>query len=263
MTFRFHERPTSRKQSVSGQSYLLSFVAAGSSDDLFVRSYAISSTPAIVTTPQGILYRQDVELEPQGREIYYVNVPYGPKNKVAGSFTWSFDTTGGTVHVKASKSTVNRYPGNAFDHKQLIGVHGKDVDGADHVIPALKLSVTFKHPLGVITLPHVRHLARTTAMVNSDTFLGFASGEVLFLGARGSDGTDTEASVTYDFACSENAAGLTIGDIANIVKDGHDYAWISYEPDVVADKPGMKPSAVYVERLYSRTSLSAALGFGG
>lgn len=54
--FRLHERPTSRRQ-----SYQLSFVAAGSTDDLFVRSYAISSTPAIVTPPQGILYRQDVE----------------------------------------------------------------------------------------------------------------------------------------------------------------------------------------------------------
>ena len=268
MVFRFHERPTSRKQSVKGKSYELLYVAAGSSDDIFVRSYAMSSTPAIVTTPEGILYRQDVILEPLGREIFNVEVPYGPNNNQTGSFSWTFDTTGGTVHIKASKETVNRYPANAFNHKQLIGVHGKDVDGVDIAIPVAKLSVQFKHPLGVITLAQFRHLASVTAMVNSDPFLGFAPGEILLLGARGSDGTDAEATVGYDFAYSRNADGvsgpkLTIGDIADVVKQGHDYAWISYEPDVADNKPGMKPNAVYVERVYNRTSLSAALGFGG
>jgi hypothetical protein len=43
---------------------------------------------------------------------------------------------------------------NAFNHKQLINVHGKDVDGVDIAITALKLSVQFKHPLGIITLAH-------------------------------------------------------------------------------------------------------------
>lgn len=271
MTFRFHERPTSRRQSVKDQTYQLNYVAAGNTDDIYVRSYALASTPAIVTTPQGVLYRQDVQLDPQGRDIFYVTVPYGPKNQETGSFTWSFDTSGGTVHIKASKSTVNRYaPAGqvAFDHKQLIGVHGKDVDGTDIAVPAMKISVQFKHPLGVITLAQARHLASVTAMVNSDTFLGFPPGEILLLGARGSDGTEAEATVGYDFVYSRNADGasgpkLTIGAIADIVKQGHDYAWISYEPDVVADKPGMKPNAVYVERVYNRTSLSAALGFGG
>lgn len=268
MTFRFHERPKSRKQSVKDQSYELLYVAAGSTDDIYVRSYAIASTPAIVNTPQGVLYRQDVQLDPQGANVFHVTVPYGPKNQEAGSFTWSFDTSGGTVHIKTSKSTVNRYPVGAFDHKQLIGVHGKDVDGVDISIPAMKISCQFKHPLGQITLSHARHLAGVTAMVNSDIFLGFQPGEVLLLGCKGSDGTEAEATVGYDFVCSQNADGvtapkLTIGGIADIVKQGHDYIWISYEPDVVADKPGMKPNAVYVERVYNRTSLSAALGFGG
>lgn len=268
MVFRFKERPTSRKQSVKGKSYEMLYTAAGTSDDIYVRSYAMASTPAIITTPEGILYRQDVILDPIGRDIYNVDVPYGPQNNQTGSYSLTFDTTGGTVHVKASKETIGRYPANAFNHKQLINVHGKDVDGIDIAIPALKLSVQFKHPLGIITLAHIRHLARVTAMVNSDAFLGFAAGEVLLLGCRGSMGTDSETTVTYDFACSENADGasapkLNIGDIADIVKKGHDYAWISYEPDVVDNKPGMKPNAVYVERMYNRTSLSAALGFGG
>lgn len=262
MAFRFKEARTSRRQAVYGKSYELKYVAAGSSDDLFVRSYAMGASPATIATPQGLLYRQEVSLEPTARSIFRVTVTYGEKKQENGSFSWRASTTGGTFRIQTSRETVASYPDGAFDFKQLIGVRGKDVEGAEIVIPVLKLNVTFKHPLGVVTIPYAKHIGQITGTVNSTNFLTHEPGEVLFTGADLSDGTDSEATCSYDFLCSENAT-LNIGEIINIAKKGHHYLWCTYEPSVEEGKGGMKPQAVYIERLYNEIDLGMALGFGG
>ncbi|MDG4904803.1 hypothetical protein P9279_30575, partial [Mesorhizobium sp. WSM4962] len=85
-----------------------------------------------------------------------------------------------------------------------------------------------------------------TGTVNSTPMLQNAPGEVLFLGARGSDGTDAEASVSYGFAISSNASGLSFGDITGIVKTGHEVAWIKYKDDTQDGKPTRVPWYAYV-----------------
>lgn len=243
------------------------FTAAGSGDGEYVRAYAMAATPAILSTLMGMIYRQDIAVDPIGFELWKVTVPYAERKSETGSYSISFDTTGGTVHVSASKETVNKYPAaTAPDYKQLIAVNADQVDGADVVIPALRMTVNFRHPAAIITLSRVKYLAQITGMVNSATFLTFAAGEVLFLGAAGSEGTDAETEVTYQFAMSSNATGLTIGDVANIVKKGHDLAWIKYKdatdtPDSTA-LPVKQPEFVYVERVYDTVNLALALGFG-
>jgi hypothetical protein len=214
-----------------------------------------------------LLYRQDIQVDPIGYDIWKVTVPYGKKEQTAGSYTITFDTTGGTVHISASKATIGKYPAStAPDYKQLIGVNKDDVAGADIVIPALKMSVHFKHPAAIITLSRIKYLASITGMVNSATFLTFAAGEVLFLGASGSEGTDAETEVTYQFAMSSNATGLSIGDVASIAKKGHEYAWIKYKDAVDTvdskDLPVKEPEFVYVERVYDTVDLALGLGFG-
>jgi hypothetical protein len=264
MTFHWGERVTSRSGSVSPPSLTLKYVASGTSDDLFVRSYAINATPAIYGTAQGVLYRQDIRIEAESASVFYVDVPYGPKEKETGSFTLSFDTQGGTVHITSSKSTIGKYPnGVAPDYKQAIGVHGDEVDGCDVVVPALKLQLTYKHPAGIISLPRIKLLALATGTVNSDTFLTFPPGSVLFLGCSGTEGTATETEITYHFACSENADSLTVGDITGINKKGHDYLWVSFKDDVDGGRAVKVPQFVYVERVYKFASLSGILGFGG
>jgi hypothetical protein len=162
-----------------------------------------------------------------------------PRKRNVGSFQLSFDTTGGTVHITASKQTIAAYGTGATvnDHKQSIGVTGpdKDPEGADVVIPVLKLTATFKHPQGIITLPQIKNLARWTGKVNSDTFLTFAPGEVLFLGCTGSEGTDSPTDIQYHFACSENLTGLSIGGITVANKLGHHLYWIQFQSGVTPD----------------------------
>lgn len=268
MPFNFRERPNSRTITEVPPAYMTKWVATGEHNPAIVHAYAIANTPGIVAVSSSILYRQDVKTEPAGYDTYYVEVPYAAQKEENGSVSLSFDTTGGTLHISASKETIAAFgSGSAVaDHKQAIGVTGdptKDPEGADVVIPVLKLTATFKHPLGVITLPQIKNLARWTGKVNSDTFLTFAPGEVLFLGATGSEGTGQPTEVAYHFACQENLTGLSIGGIGSISKLGHHLYWIQYKSAIANNAATRQPKAVYIERVYDVIPLAAALGFGG
>jgi len=268
MSLRLIERPLSRQSTYNPLAVTLKFLADGEQDNAIVHAYVLAATPGLYAHPSGaFLYRQDLQVEPLGYKQYEITVPYGETKHETGSYSLSFDTTGGTVHITASKETIAAFgPGTSVnDHKQAIGVSGpdKDPEGADVVIPVLKLTATFKHPQGIITLPQIKNLARWTGRTNSDTFLTFAPGEVLFLGATGQEGTDQPTEVQYHFACQENLTGLSIGGISGISKQGHQLYWIQYK-SAIANNAGTRiPKGVYIERVYDTIPLATALGFGG
>ena len=88
---------------------------------------------------------------------------------------------------------------------------------------------------------------------------GFAAGEVLFLGASGSQRGEDDWEITFRFAASPNVTGLTIGDIEGIDKKGWEYLWVRYA-DAEDEKVLVKqPIAVYVERVYDEGNF-AGLG---
>ena len=267
MTFNFRERRTSRKGSTATPGITLEYVATGETDQATVHAYALAMTPAVFATAAGLTYRSDVLIEPAGYAIYNVSVPYSTAKQDVGSVTLSFDTTGGTLHISASKQTVGKFvaSGTAPDCKQAIGVSGpdKEPDGAEIVVPVLKLTATFKQPAGVITIAQIKNLARWTGKVNSDTFLTFAPGEVLFLGCTGQEGTDQPTEVQYHFACSENLASLTINGITATGIQGHHLYWIMYKSATDQNKGIKVPFAIYVERVYDTIPMALSFGFGG
>lgn len=261
MVFQFKERPQSRQQ--KRDDYQLEYVATGSSDDKFVRAFARQYAPAIITTLEGNLYQQDVEVIPRSKYIYHVRVPYGPRERLAGSLTWGSSSTAGTVHIQAGISHVARFPAGAIDRKGLINVDGNEVLGADIVIPVSQRWIEYTHPMGVVTWSFANRMDDLVGCVNSTPFMGRAAGEVLFLGYNAEDGSNKEATVRFDVGISKNKAGFQIGDIAGITKDGHDLIWLSYVPNAGGAQPGRKIKAAYVERVYERIDLAAELGFGG
>ena len=258
MVFRFKERPQSRSQ--KRNDYELQYVATGIDDDKFVRAFARQYAPAIITTLEGNLFQQDVEVIPRSALIYHVRVPYGPVDKTAGSLTWGATCTAGTVHIQAGISHVARFPAGAIDRKGLINVDGNEVNGADIVIPVSQRWVDFTHPMGVVTWAMADRLDDLVGTVNSAPFMGRPAGEVLFLGYTAEDGSNKEATVRTEFGISKNKAGFQIGDIAGVTKDGHDLIWMSYVPNAGGAQPGRKVTAVYVERVYERVNLAAELG---
>ena len=268
MSVTIRERPGRRRSTFKPASETREYVIRGTSDSEYAKAVALAGTATLLATQQGFLYREDLRVDEAGFNVYHVTVPYGPKKNETGQWTWDFDTTGGTVHIKASKSTVNRYvPAGktAKDWKQLIGAKMDDeVEGTDIVIPALKINARYSHPLATITIAYAKQLARWTGKCNSDTVLTFAPGEVLMLGARGSDGTDAPSEVGYSFACSENLQNVVIGEITGIKKDGWDLIWLEWEDyDSGSGAMAKKPKQVNVERVYDRIPMAASLGFGG
>jgi len=233
-------------------------------DAAVVQSYAIAMTPNILTTASGLIYRDDVRIRRTAFNQWDVEVPYGSRKNEVGNWSWDFDTTGGTIHITQAKEEVARYGSGTVPNQQgSIAVDGDEVKGTDIIVPAMKINVQFKHALATVTLAKAKFLSDMTGMVNSDTFLTFAPGEVLFLGARGADGSETEATVSYQFAMAKNLTGQTIGSIAGVAKKAWEVAWIRYEDTVTSSKPTRTAKYVYVDRVYDTVAMAAALGFGG
>jgi len=260
--------PDGIKTSVEGRSETRRYKIVGTASQGTANGYALAATPAIIGTNYGLLYRQDIQCTQTHYNHWVVEVPYGPRKNVTGDFTWDFDTTGGTVHITQAKEEVGRFPAStAPDQKGAIAVDGDEVKGTEIIVPAMKINVSFRHPLGVITLPQAKFLASITGTVNSDNFLTFAPGEVLFLGARGSDGTDAEATVAYQFAAASNVTGQTIGGITGVAKKAWEVAWIRFQDAITTadgkDLPTREAKFVYVDRVYEEIAMAAALGFGG
>lgn len=171
---------------------------------------------------------------------------------------WGFDTTGGTIRVTHSKATT-RYPSTGPNFNSAIQVQNGEAQGADIVIPALKLTATYRWPKNTVTTTYVNSLAALSGCVNSGTFYGYAGGELLFLGASGEIVPNLPTEITYQFAASANATGLTIGAISGIAKKGHELLWVLFEDDedTTAKRLTKKPLCAYVERVYTEAS------FGG
>ncbi len=122
----------------------------------------------------------------------------------------------------------------APDFQGAIGVSADGVEGIDITVPVYHFAETHYKPDNQITGAYKGVLFNLTGKVNGDVFRGFAPGEVLFLGASGAkrgSGTEADWEITYRFAASPNASGLSIGPIGGITKQGWDYLWVdgSYE----------------------------------
>lgn len=262
LQFTFEETPDSGAETSHPPSYTLKYKAHGEFDDATVQAAANALTPLYVDRPTGRLYRQDVTRECVGWALHEITVPYGPLEKETGSFSWSFDTTGATINVKAAKEHKASYPSDGDYHKGAIGVKGDgDVEGTEIVIPALKLTYTYKHPAGVVTEARARALAGATGKTNMDEWRGFSPGELLFIGGSGSDGTDAEAEEQLQMIASQNIVDLSIGEITGIALNGHDVLWIEFTDEVEGGEPMRQPKRVHIERVYDPISFYETFGF--
>lgn len=267
------ERPTSRVVTFDPPGISTEWICEGEADHNIVTNLVLATTPTVMTHPVGLIYRSRPVIREEGYKLYAITVPYAPFNIVVGSggalgsYHVSADTTGGTLHITASKETIKNYPtASAPSFKQLIGVHNEEVEGADVVIPVMKLQIAFSHPAGIMTLPRLWQLHDITGTVNSAVFLTRPAGEVLFLGVQTDVGTDIPTSARYQFAISRNLTNQTIGAITGIAKKGWEYAWVRYKDDTetVGDSTyAIKvPLSVHIERVYDTADLAAVLGFG-
>lgn len=274
MPYQFGERPGKRQSDTKALTESREYFITGVDDPIQIRTIARTEMPDQIATEQGILYRQGFTVSEQGVNLYYITASYG-KDKLEpsqvggpGNFSISYDTTGGTVNIKTGyEETASKAEGDADTPPDTKSTIGSDAEGepagVDIVIPALKLTVNFKHPAGVIGTARAANIARQTGKMNSTPFLGFDPGEVLFLGMSGSEGTDTETNISYQFACSENIVGEIIGGIEVPFKAGWDVMTVKYHDVVSNGQKAKQAKYIYITRVYRQFDMAGFFGFGG
>ena len=273
------------------------FVVTGAGNEQFVAMACLNDIPLWYSgVPRGTI----VIGERVNNTTWKVDVEYAwPEKKIppdpgAPAQLWDFDTSGGTSHVTQSIATVAVYTPagiKAADNHGAIGYNGKAIEGVDIVTPVFQFTVVKTMTTAEVTNAYIQTLFGITGYVNSTPFLGmFDPGEVLFLGASGSQKGADEWSLTYRFAASPNRTGLTVGapvvpgtgtyasqpgtgtaasgvdtgtgpiipgtgtgpygGIAGIAKKGWEYLWIRYDKAISGTLDVEIPCQVSVEQVY-------------
>lgn len=211
------------------------------------------------------LPRNSYEIDPAGYNRWKIRGNYSRRSSAeqqppSDDSVSAFDTSGGTQHIKISRSTVNTFSaptaGSAPDNKNAINVDDQRVGGTDIVIPVFSFEETKVFAFSAVNQTYKLNLFAATGTTNNAAYKGFAAGEVLFMGASGRSRGQDEYTVTGRFAASPNLTGLTIGDITSINKNGWDYLWVMFENTSDQDKILKKPIHAYVERVYASSNFS-------
>lgn len=251
---RYRSRPGTEGDSPSAE---LHYIVQGTDNDLEVRNLLATTSPLVYLG----LRRSEIAFEPTGGGIWECYVRYERKDS---DNQFSFDTGGGSQQIQRGIATVNSYAPpskTAPNFGGLIGVNGDSVNGTEITVPVYNFSETYLLPPAFVTGAYKQTLFHTTGRVNNGLFKGFAKGELLFLGASGSQRGNEDWEITYRFAGSANVDNFSIGDITGISKEGWQYLWVRFadDEDTSAKTLIKKPVAVYVEQVYEYADL-ATLG---
>ena len=231
-------------------------------DDVAAATYLDSNVPLFYFGA----WLQDIQFKPQGNGLFYVTCPYGPLPNwpgPGGAFRINFRTTGGTVHISASRGEVSRYPASAPPVGKPHVIIGQDGAGAEITVPVQMRSYIFNFEAGIVTELAMDYWEDLTGVVNDAIWHYRPAGEVLFLGAEGDTtiSADSNSSVTFHFAMSRNKTGQTIGSISGIVKDGHDLIDIHTKTEVISAQDVQTEKFIYIQRVYERLNFANYLGF--
>ena len=237
--------------------------------------------------PQNRLHAESYSLEYLGDKAWQLEVSYvsdggeDDEQREPLKRSRSFDTGGGTQHITQAIPS-DQFPNGeqrfgtqqqaAPNMRGAIGVDGDSVQGVDIVVPQLTWTETYDVPSQYVTTAYIKKVSQLTGTVNAAAFRGFAAGEVLFTGSSGSQQWDEDKgdgpwSLSYKFVASggqgagKTFPAITIGDIENIERDGHDYLWVRYEDAIESDTLLKKPKFVYVDKVYRRENFTQ-LGIG-
>jgi hypothetical protein len=240
----------------------LIYLVKDTSDEDAVRSLVLATAPAEWDGK----YLRSINIERFAPDKFLVKCPYDDDEEDIDVGEWriSFDTTGGTVK-KLVAYAERKYPSTAPGRQYAINVQDDKVQGLDVPVGGLKFTVTYRQPRAVITLAYARTLAAMVGRTNAATFFGFAAEEVMFLGAKGQQGSHIDPSVDYDFLAGEHLANFTIGGIAVALKKAHEYLWADFvdEVDAAGTEPKLiqAPKAIYVDEV-ALTGNFALIGIG-
>lgn len=229
----------------------------------------------------GQLQADSYTLEYLGGDAWHLTVNYSKEGAEDDEQTGpirrsrSFDTSGGQEHITqaiAGKVSEKGKEPNLTDGDKVIGFDGTNVNGVDIIVPQLTFMENYEVPASYVSAAYIKKVSQASGTTNNAEFRGFKAGEVLFIGASGSQEWDKDKgdgpwALTYKFSISPNAGAnqtlpaLTVGEITGIEKKGHEYLNTYYEDNVRDNKMWKVPKIVWVHQVYRETNF-ADLGIG-
>lgn len=243
----------------------LVWVAEGSNTRLDVAQTAPSVVPLFYES----LRISKIDYVPLGHQRWevtanYVEPSYFVARKKLGAGEWrvTFDTSGARTKITHSPSgRYTSYGTNAPDYQGAINVVNGKAQGVDVQVPSLKLKISYRHPKGVLTVPYMRGLAAMTPSINNAPYFGFGTGELMFLGATGGDGSEADAELTFEFLADSQLSD-SIGGIS-FVKNPHAYIWVDTVTGEDTGASALRPEVrgVYVHQIFKfKSFIPLAIG---
>jgi hypothetical protein len=246
------ERLESRNASIGNQQTdaTLEYVVFGTDDQDEATALVDDTRPDVF---QGGDYLRTERKPGPASDIWFFTVFYttAPQRRT-GDTLYTFQTGGSTVHIRTSLETISRngIPGTTPpNYKQAINVRDGVVEGTDIVAPDFCFAETHYFAVGDISDEYIQIVRYLTGTVNDDTWKGFQKGEVLFMGASGSQRGIDDWEITYHFRVRDNTDEIVVGDIEAFSAEGWFYVWFRFD-DVADGKMVQRPTAAYVERVY-------------
>lgn len=273
MTITITEKPESRTVTTGDSpSTVLRFTIRGTADDGEAKAALFNGSPPLYGGLVRVSHDVDpifVDIENPAGSLWVGVVHYGRRREEpeTGTSAFSFNLAGGTQHITQSKQCVRKYarPGYALPEKLggAIGWDGSSVQGVDIVVPVYNWTERHYLPLAYVTDSYTKALFVLTGKVNNAGFRTFEPGEVLFMGASGSQRGQEDWEIAFSFAASPNLWNESVGDITGIRKGGWEYLWVYYkqETDPTAKKVVPVPEYVLIERVYDSRDFSR-IGIG-
>lgn len=237
------------------------FLCRGSANPLTCRT-ALIDGPVLINVYDG-LGLANISRKLVAPEAWEFTCNYDYKTPEIGGYTIEADTTGGQVlqTYGYDQTAFDATGETATDYGNALDVQDGKPKGVQRVIPALKLTVRAKIAAEYISSPlaYAKLIASLTGSTNDAAMFGgeFAAGELLFIGGSGPV-VATDPQFTFTFLASQNATGLTIGDIVGIDKQGHEFLWFDFKTtkDTGTNRKTTKARAAYVGKVYGAADLT-------
>ena len=249
------------------------YKVTGSDVEADLLSHVRANTPTTIDT----FKRGEIELEQLAPSLYEATVRWASDSggsltvrPETGSFFLSGDTTGEEVTLTQSLEHVGTWGSGGSVSTPYMGAINVNADGEPEGVSVKTGTLNFVETgyvaASTATVAYFRNLALKTGSVNSDTFRGFAAGEVLYLGSQFQYRADKDDyELTSRFAIAPNRTSVSVGGVITVPsKQGWDYLWVSYvlEPDTTGQYVKTVPNLAHVERVYPRVAFST-LGLPG
>lgn len=214
-----------------------------------LKSNELSATPSGAN--RSVVLTWDEVPEADNYRIYRSTTSgaYTTPCKVGSTSDLTFTDLGYVLSAGAPPTSLAILP-DPPDFRGAIGVSNDAVEGVDVTIPVFKFTYTWYPAAHLVTPAYVIQLMAATGKTNESDWKGFQAGEVLFLGPSGAPRGFDDWEISFHFIASPNVQGLKVGDIENIIKNGHDYLWVRFKNAIEANSVIKVPEFAYVERVY-------------